>query len=76
LGVPASGNQQDLETDPALLVGELLVVGGGVWGTWTALLAKKLGASVTLMEASVPGHRDANVTQACCCVARRANTGP
>ncbi len=38
---------------------DLLVVGGGIWGTWTALLAKKLGASVTLMEALVPGHRDA-----------------
>ncbi|MFM8403137.1 MAG: FAD-dependent oxidoreductase, partial [Candidatus Limnocylindrus sp.] len=37
---------------------DLLVVGGGVWGSWTALLARKLGASVTLMEASEPGHRD------------------
>ncbi len=37
---------------------DLLVVGGGVWGTWTALLARKLGASVTLMEAAEPGHRD------------------
>jgi len=38
---------------------DLLVVGGGVWGTWTALLARKLGATVTLMEAAEPGHRDA-----------------
>ena len=37
---------------------DLLVVGGGAWGTWTALLAKKLGANVTLMEAAEPGHRD------------------
>ncbi|MGA1354518.1 MAG: FAD-dependent oxidoreductase, partial [Candidatus Limnocylindrus sp.] len=37
---------------------DLLVVGGGAWGSWTALLARKLGASVTLMEAAEPGHRD------------------
>lgn len=37
---------------------DLLVVGGGAWGSWTALLARKLGARVTLMEAAEPGHRD------------------
>ena len=35
---------------------DLLVVGGGVWGTWTALWARRLGASVTLLEANEPGH--------------------
>ena len=35
---------------------DLLVVGGGVWGTWTALWARRLGATVTLLEANAPGH--------------------
>jgi glycine/D-amino acid oxidase-like deaminating enzyme len=34
---------------------DLLVVGGGVWGTWTALQARRLGASVRLIEARTPG---------------------
>ena len=35
---------------------DLLVVGGGVWGTWTALQARRLGASVQLIEEREPGH--------------------
>ncbi|MEY4388836.1 MAG: Monomeric sarcosine oxidase [Chloroflexota bacterium] len=34
---------------------DLLVVGGGVWGTWTALQARRLGASVRLVEERTPG---------------------
>lgn len=35
---------------------DLLVVGGGVWGTWSALQARRLGANVLLLEANEPGH--------------------
>jgi 3-phytase len=34
---------------------DLLVVGGGVWGTWTALHARRLGATVQLIEEREPG---------------------
>lgn len=34
---------------------DLLVVGGGVWGTWTALQARRLGATVQLIEEREPG---------------------
>ncbi len=39
--------------------GEIIVVGAGAWGGWSALLLQKAGYQVTLIDKTGPGHEKA-----------------
>lgn len=53
---PSDGGIHGLSSSGASATSEVVVVGAGAFGGWTALYLREIGLSVTLVDAHGPGN--------------------